>query len=198
LTSAARVHYFPQNSSAQTSGGVIALKDEVFHRGSSVLNDRVQPSGHVFRVPTRMEAGGAAVFQRFQRLGSSPALSGEVSSPSPDSHAGKSELEALEPNWDDEGAPTPSADAVSKAVDIVTWAERNGLLVESVDPDVLGGVAIYMKSAAPRQRAWVSILNNGRRSIVIDADGSIKGRQLDDEGLQWLSAQFVKSDAAVG
>jgi hypothetical protein len=197
LTSTARVHNFPQNSSADTSGGVIALKDEVIHRGSSVLNDRVQALGHLFGVPTKMEGGGAAVVQLFERLGLNSASVREAS-PSAVSHVWKSELEALEPNWDDEGAPTPSADTISKAVDIATWAVRSGLLVESVDPDVLGGVAVYLKSGEPKLRAWVSILNNGRRSIVIDADGSVKGRQLDDEGLRWLSAQFVKSDAAAG
>jgi hypothetical protein len=196
MTSAARVHYFPGNSPEENSGGGTALRNEVIHQGWRVLNDRIQPSGHVFSVPTTMEAGGAAVLQLFERLGATSESSGQGSFQPSEASVWKSELEALEPNWDDEGAPTPSSDSISGAVDIVSWAERNGLQVESVDADVLGGVAIYLRSAAPKQRAWVSILNNGRRSILVDADGAVKGRPLDHEGLLWLKTQFVTSDAA--
>src|ERR1700731_2847155 len=48
----------------------------------------------------------------------------------------------LEDDWDHEGAPRPSLEAVQRAMKIARWAVENGFVITDVDPDVLGGVGL--------------------------------------------------------
>src|SRR5690349_3576591 len=73
-------------------------------------------------------------------------------------------LEALEDGWDADGeAPKPSDSAITKAVEIYGQVVDAGLTVESVDPDAMGGVGLYLQDKA---RTWIYIRNEGTVSMV--------------------------------
>lgn len=74
------------------------------------------------------------------------------------------ELGSLPENWDGEGAPPPTADAMERAGRILTWADANALEIADVDVDVLGGIAIWLKGAA--REAWIACMNNGNDTVV--------------------------------
>lgn len=99
-------------------------------------------------------------------------------------------LRALSPNWDDEGAPVPSEIAINKAKDIFDWVNQHGLTVESVDADVLGGVAIYLDEVNDKS-TWIAIRNDGATSIIIRHDNKINGYDLNDFSLESLKKFLV-------
>jgi hypothetical protein len=96
-------------------------------------------------------------------------------------------LRGLLPNWDSEGAPIPSEESIAKAKDIIDWVIQNNLNINSIDPDVIGGVAIYLNGINDRL-AWVSILNSGSQCIVFRCipRGRVTGCILNDAALEKL------------
>jgi hypothetical protein len=76
---------------------------------------------------------------------------------------------ALEDNWDGEGAPKPSPDALARAADVLRWAESREVEVLDVDADVLGGVAVYVRTVDVSTRAvlvWLACMNSGLTTAV--------------------------------
>lgn len=63
------------------------------------------------------------------------------------------------------------------AGEVVSFALINDIKIDSVEPDVLGGVAIYLSNETSYgfklKTAWVSILNSGTRAIIIRRDNMI-------------------------
>jgi hypothetical protein len=92
-------------------------------------------------------------------------------------------LSDLKPNWDGEGADPPDELALIEAKEIVDWAQQNNLLVESVDPDVLGGIAVYLRGA-DECMVWVSILNNRDPSVIFRHYKQIVGRSYNESSLK--------------
>jgi hypothetical protein len=108
------------------------------------------------------------------------------------------DLETLTPDWDGEGAPIPTSSAVGMAGNLARWAEERNLVVESIDADVTGGVAVYLRGSRPGRKAWLSILNNGTRSIVLSDEQRCSGHELNDDALNRMRILLEGGDAALG
>ena len=82
-------------------------------------------------------------------------------------------LFSLDDDWDGEGAPRPSTQALGRADHVIRWAHENGLVVTEVDADVLGGVAVRLQAHVlrPVRTAWVACMNNSRDTLVMSEDG---------------------------
>ena len=74
-------------------------------------------------------------------------------------------LERLEHGWDGDGAPAPSQAAVDRARRLV---ESIGRLPDEVDPDALGGVALWFYESDGR-KTMIGVRNEGR-SVVCAYD----------------------------
>lgn len=81
-------------------------------------------------------------------------------------------LRQLEDDWDQEGAPKPSAAALERAARAVAWAEREKVHLLDVSADVLGGVAIWFDRGGDRQ-VWLSCMNDGCDTIVCSAGSEV-------------------------
>lgn len=83
-------------------------------------------------------------------------------------------LLALKDNWDGEGAPAPSAAALSNASAFLESAAAHGYAPYDVDGDVMGGVALWFcgpKGAEPEvseRWCWIACGNQGHISIASD------------------------------
>lgn len=78
----------------------------------------------------------------------------------------------LEDGWDESGmAPAPSKTAIVVACNFLLEGEHKLCLVESVDPDVMGGVAIYYASMDYKRTVWVSIGQEGSITMILKEDG---------------------------
>lgn len=93
------------------------------------------------------------------------------------------QLRELLPNWDGEGAEPPTPETLDEAKEIVDWALRNNLLVESVDSDVLGGVGVYLHGFNKRT-VWVCILNNRDPSAIFRHYERVIGLELNESFLE--------------
>lgn len=80
-------------------------------------------------------------------------------------------LRELKDGWDGEGAPVVADRAISLALEMVSWAEVHGLLVTDVDADVLGGVAVWVEGPGGGRRAWLSLMNNARDTVLLMENG---------------------------
>lgn len=80
------------------------------------------------------------------------------------------ELEALQENWDGEGAPPPSAECIALAEELVAKATGHLIYVRSVDADVLGGVGVYF------HHVWVSFHNDGQHTVTFEVRGEVHSR----------------------
>jgi hypothetical protein len=78
-------------------------------------------------------------------------------------------------NWDEEGAPAPSPDAIARAQKVLDWAEAKGLTVTEVDADVLGGIAIFFASKNRRAcTVWIACMNTeGDAAVCTTEDRTI-------------------------
>jgi hypothetical protein len=124
----------------------------------------------VLPMPAMPAIGGAEAYRSFQvalrQLANTAAGRGDAMHPA---------LQALDSlgefpdNWDREGAPSPSVEAITRANGMLKWATEAGLSVTDVDADVLGGVAIWLVGDHGR-RVWLSCMNNGHDSVVM-SDG---------------------------
>lgn len=83
-------------------------------------------------------------------------------------HEALNSLRDLKDDWDNEGAPAPSAAAVDLASLIVEQTSGlKGVQVADIDADVLGGVAVWLCSTShPARRVWISCMNRGKHSVV--------------------------------
>lgn len=87
--------------------------------------------------------------------------------------------------------PLPSPDAVHTASGVLAWLWAHGLSVESISPDVLGGVAIYVDGNGGR--AWIAIMNNGGRTIVLTRSRKSTGYPLSDDTLSQMKT-FLETE----
>lgn len=89
----------------------------------------------------------------------------------------------LQEGWDGEGAPVPSTAAIEVSRKVIAYFADLGVLPSEVDPDVLGGVAIWFSSAktdnTDGRYVWVSCMNDGSQTAVFgDRSGTVKARKL--------------------
>jgi hypothetical protein len=109
-------------------------------------------------------------------------------------HASLNEMTLLVDNWDEEGAPKPSDDAIERARSVLRWTAEAGVAAFDlcVDPDVLGGVAVLIWRNEDT-RAWIACHNNGRDTVVCsDADG-VKTLPWNDQAKAVVSA-FLRGE----
>ena len=70
-----------------------------------------------------------------------------------------------------EDIPEISNAVAKEAGKIVSFALINEIDIDSVEPNVLGGVAIYLSNKScigyNEKAIWVSLLNNGAKTIVL-------------------------------
>lgn len=84
-------------------------------------------------------------------------------------------LGSLQDDWDGEGAPRPSGEALERAQTVMDWAESKGLLVVDLDADVLGGVALYIKASAGADRqVWIGCMNKGGDTAVMSTSSKVE------------------------
>ena len=101
------------------------------------------------------------------------------------------EILLLEDNWDEDGAPKPSDDAIERARRVVLWMDDVGITPFDlcVDTDVLGGVGVIMWKDKDT-RAWVACHNNGYDTIVYDDSQGVRAASWNDEAktalIAWL------------
>jgi len=103
------------------------------------------------------------------------------------------DLRKLADDWDGEGAPRPSDEAIERAKDIVRWACDRGIDLgdAEIDADVLGGVAIWIEPR-PGRRAWIACMNSGHDTLVLSDDGVIKHAPWNETAQQRLLS-FIRS-----
>lgn len=82
------------------------------------------------------------------------------------------DLRALEDDWDSEGASKPAPEALDRAEAIITAAAEIDLVVDEVDSDVLGGVALHF-TGSNEQAVWIACMNNGTDTIVFSQVGAV-------------------------
>lgn len=75
--------------------------------------------------------------------------------------------------------PEINPDIAKEAGDIIAFALLNEIKIESVEPDVLGGVAIYISNELSKgyefKQLWISLLNNKSKTIIsYDAESPAK------------------------
>jgi hypothetical protein len=102
-------------------------------------------------------------------------------------------LRELSCGWDGEDAPVPSEDSIIRAKEVLEWIRRNDLKVESVDPDVLGGVDIYL-NGVDGKTVWIALLNAKKPSVVLRHGGEASGLMLDDAAREQLKS-FLRGGA---
>ena len=76
------------------------------------------------------------------------------------------ELRSLQENWDTEGAAPPDAFATEAAIQLLKLAESSGLKPSSIDPDVLGGIAINFDNPNG-EHVWISLRNGGADCMLL-------------------------------
>jgi hypothetical protein len=93
-------------------------------------------------------------------------------------------LADLSDNWDGEGAPAPSHEAIVRADLLVRWALETGLVATDFEADVLGGVGIVLRSypGITSGTAWIACMNGGADTIVLSRGTGVCGHALWDEG----------------
>lgn len=100
-------------------------------------------------------------------------------------------LRSLPENWDGEGAPSPFPQSIKDALRIVELVHAQGLEVESVDPDVLGGgVGIYLNGIRGRS-AWIALLEGKSPSVVLRCGNSATSKPFNADVLVKM-AEFLK------
>lgn len=84
------------------------------------------------------------------------------------------EIGELPDNFDDNGAPAPSADSVRRASALLEWAIAENMNVD-IGPDAMGGVGIYADgngSLADRM-IWFAFMNDGHDTLVASEDRNV-------------------------
>lgn len=87
--------------------------------------------------------------------------------PGPDMEEQLMELGNYLDDWDDEGAPAPVEGAIDRARAVLDWATSNGVDVVGVDPDVEGGVGVFLEGSGGRKRVWIACMNDGSDAAVL-------------------------------
>lgn len=96
-------------------------------------------------------------------------------------------LSALQLDWDGDGAEPPATDSLNEAKEVVDWALQNNLFVESVDPDVLGGVGVYLHGFHKRT-VWVCILNNRDPSVIFRHYERVIGLEFNESSFEKIKS----------
>ena len=77
----------------------------------------------------------------------------------------------LEDNWDEEGAPKPAVHTLLEAQHIITRAQFESIQVDSISPDVLGGLGVFLSNTDTS--IWIALHNDGEHSLVIGIQGLV-------------------------
>jgi hypothetical protein len=109
-------------------------------------------------------------------------------------------LARLEYDWDGDGAEIPAAQVIERARATILLAEQNSLTIGDIDPDVLGGVAILLRSTDGSREVWVAIMNNGHDSAIASTNHAPAWRErwtdeTMDHVVLFLNAPNERSDA---
>jgi hypothetical protein len=89
------------------------------------------------------------------------------------------EIEKLEIGWNDND-PIPDRESIIRAKNIISWLENNKVIIDDIDPDVLGGISIVAFNSNKDYQVWFSILNSGD-SIVESYNYEVQSHNLTDE-----------------
>lgn len=118
---------------------------------------------HLPQVPKRARRDLASTLRRFA----------ESVDPGPGAMELLGELSSLTDDWDGEGAPKPSTDAIERARAIL-GALEHGIDVDEVevDADVLGGVALIVRSPQGKS-VWIACMNNGKDTVVFSEGSTV-------------------------
>jgi hypothetical protein len=81
-------------------------------------------------------------------------------------------IAALSEGWDREGAAPPDNEAIGRAARTVAWAWKQGFQVDDVDADVLGGVAVFIRTG--ERSVWISIMNGGQGGALFSVRGEVQ------------------------
>lgn len=87
-------------------------------------------------------------------------------------------LKFLDDNWDNEGAPKPNQASFKQAEETIIWLlEQQNLIITSIDPDVIGGIGIFVGASGQFSRtAWIAHHNNGVSTLIlVDNDNVYHG-----------------------
>jgi hypothetical protein len=84
------------------------------------------------------------------------------------------ELKQLEDNWDGEGAPKPTDEAIRRAMSVLAWAESRQIKVLDVDADVLGGVGVRLRGSTGTT-LWIACMNSKKDTAVWSEGMRVKG-----------------------
>lgn len=79
------------------------------------------------------------------------------------------ELEALQDNWDGDGADAPSPLVIflaKKAFDALVPNLPPGVILEDLDADVCGGVVLTFTGSLPNRYAMLDVSNSGTHILV--------------------------------
>lgn len=111
-------------------------------------------------------------------------------------------LGSLQDDWDGEGAPKPSGEALQRAQAVMDWAESKGLLVVDLDADVLGGVALYLRASSGADRqVWIGCMNKGGDTAVMSTSTKVEDHCMFDpeaEGAERVLAYLRETGEARG
>ncbi|MCL2825532.1 MAG: hypothetical protein FWD57_16185 [Polyangiaceae bacterium] len=88
-----------------------------------------------------------------------------------DLHAELDDMKDLLDNWDDEGASRPADTSIARAHELLRWIEEAGLhkFDVSVGPDVLGGIAIWIRRDA-NTKVWIACMDERDDTVVFQAN----------------------------
>jgi len=93
------------------------------------------------------------------------------------------------------GAPYPSTEAFQKADKIALWANKNGLMITDMCPDILGGVSLWLASPKYHFRSvWVDCMNNGSTTIVTSMGIHVLEHAAWEAGGEALTRTFLSEE----
>ncbi len=115
------------------------------------------------------------------------------------------EIRKLQDNWDGEGAPIPTEEAIQRAQRIMIWALEAELSVTDLSADVMGGVGFYLQGRNKSRHIITFLRNKGDFSVILvnEVEKSTKGLPTNDshtvkqvilEYLNAVSLQEVRTD----
>lgn len=101
-------------------------------------------------------------------------------------------LSRLHDDWDGEGAPKPSGEAITRAREILQALEGVAEVdAIEVDADVLGGVGLLVRPGRGRS-VWIACMNNGKDTVVLSEGESLSHAPWDASALE-QTLSFVRA-----
>lgn len=75
---------------------------------------------------------------------------------------------------------------------VLLWAAENGLTFDRIEPDLVGGVSVYIKRGDHPHLGWVSIGRYGDVRSVMVLDGSTPPRG--ENAFEWLRERCLNAE----